>query len=471
MSIFEKNFFAPDLFNVAAPRKPWPADCIWADPRIFNADIDDCLEKLGGNLDSPTRALLEEEAYADSLIDQGILDEDFMFVQGAKRSSVPFNDSHFSREGFCVEEWYLSTIYRLNHLLQMKEEKNINVVASIESVIGYHFNNIHLLRQAFTRRAFAIEYGIHGYHGTAPNSHAEITRVGCSEELEFLGDSVLNMVVSASTVTTVANVNGANLEAPFVSPLSEGDFSQIRSHYVSKEHLAERARALGLNSKILYGTGETETDSSCEDMMEALIGAVALDCGWDIDIIDHVVDKLICLQVDNPYEYAKSDYNDFNSWHQRRFGKMPDYDVEFGDDGGYTATVRFRVPENNRGLPLSHEVEYTAATQSAARNIAARFAMDYIQENGLWMDWKNANVAPDSQLAINQLQELFQKKYLAEKPAYVFHDIGSNMWLCECICGGIKNEAKAVGKTEAKKQAAYKTLLELMKAAGVDTRA
>ena len=73
---------------------------------------------------------------------------------------------------------------------------------------------------------------------------------------------------------------------------------------------------LGLDRFILYGSGETPTESSREDMMEALIGAVAVDSGWDQKALERVVDNLLCLQLMYPDRFLKATHYDlFNAWH------------------------------------------------------------------------------------------------------------------------------------------------------------
>ena len=68
-------------------------------------------------------------------------------------------------------------------------------VVFVRGIIEYEFVNENLLRQAFTRRAFAVQYGIEG----------------CSEELEFLGDSVLNVLTTRVIVRQLmwTDVGGA----------------------------------------------------------------------------------------------------------------------------------------------------------------------------------------------------------------------------------------------------------------------
>lgn len=71
-------------------------------------------------------------------------------------------------------------------------------------------DNENLMRQAFTRRAFGTVYG-----------------VGNSEELEFLGDSVLNMIVTREMVRQFSDVVTIAPKAPFQSRYSEGEMTGI----------------------------------------------------------------------------------------------------------------------------------------------------------------------------------------------------------------------------------------------------
>ena len=63
--------------------------------------------------------------------------------------------------------------------------------------------------------------------------------------------------------------------------------------------------------------------------MEALIGAVVMDCNWDMPTIEMVVDELLCIQMDTSFEgfLIKSYYDELNAWHQKRFGHIPSYKI------------------------------------------------------------------------------------------------------------------------------------------------
>ena len=87
--------------------------------------------------------------------------------------------------------------------------------------------------------------------------------------------------------------------------------------------------------------------------------------------------------------------------------------------------------------------------------------------HGLWMNLKNAGIEPKPEDAINQLQELYQKKYV-EQPVYTFEE-GAAGWRCDCLCGGVNGYGSAAGKTAAKKKAAFMVLRRLMMSAGPAT--
>ena len=328
-------------------------------------------------------------------------------------------------------------------------------VTAIRDVIGYEFINENLLRQAFTRRAFGLEYG-----------------VGDSEQLEFLGDSILNTVVTREMVRQFSEVFTIKPQAPFRSRYSEGEMTKIRSRFVNKEHLAARATELGLDKYILYGTGETKNDSAAEDMMEALLGAVAVDCGWDWQVLESVADRLVCIQITAPDEFLKTSFYDlFNAWHQRHFGRMPEYEVYGGESTGkrhlFYCTIRFSVPENDKGVRTWQRIDVNEETRGKAREYAARRAYYFVMDQGLWINLADAGIVPSLENSINQLQELYQKKYLEDKAEYVFEELPQDRWRCSCTCGGVNGYGEAGSKTGAKKKASYMVLVRMLSAAGI----
>lgn len=321
----------------------------------------------------------------------------------------------------------------------------------VRDTIGYEFINENLLRQAFTRRAFAVEYGL----------------PGCNEELEFLGDTVLNTVVTRDMLRQLAWVDEYRTKAPFTVRLQEGGLTKIRSAYVNKEFLAGRVAELGLDKLILYGTGEEPTESSREDVLEALLGAAAIDSNWDWDVLGALVDRLVCVQVEKPDYFLKESFYDiFNAWHQRRFGVMPDYEMQ--GISQFHCALRFRVPANDKGIREAQRIDVDGCySRSLAREQAAMQAYEFVRHNGLWIDLKEAGITPELENSINQLQELYQKKYLEQLPIYEFTEEDGDSWYCICRCNGVAGTGYGASKTKAKKEAAYMVLRNLFHAAGM----
>lgn len=119
------------------------------------------------------------------------------------------------------------------------------------------FKNLELLNLAFTHRSYANETQV---------------EVDSNERLEFLGDSVLGLVVSDWLFTRLAD-------------LDEGDFSRIKSFVVSEESLAAIAKRLRVDNFIIIGKGEEYSGGRSKkallaDCMEAIFGACYLDAGF-----------------------------------------------------------------------------------------------------------------------------------------------------------------------------------------------
>lgn len=421
--------------------RKWPENCIWPAPIWDGA----------GGMDWEFDDFMPDE-----------LDEEGQELQEMRECEEGFSD-------------------HVNLLKIMPCDPQSDPVSAVREATGYEFVNENLMRQAFTRRAFAIQYGIDG----------------CSEELEFLGDSVLNMIVTKEIVRQLMEVDTARPEAPFGAVrqgYDEGVLTKIRTSYISKEYLAGRAEKLGLDRFILYGSGEEPTESSREDMMEALIGAVAVDSGWNQEALEGAVDRLLCVQLTYPDRFLKATHYDlFNAWHQKRFGCMPEYEIyplyREGADGKpvlhterdesqgwatlyrgrgrFGCSIRFFVPDNDKGIQTSQRFDVDGGSRSEAREEAAWRAYGFVVSKGLWANLKDAGMIPDLENSINQLQELWQKKYVDTAPEYWFEPWDGDEWNCECVCGGVNGFGRGVGKTKAKKKAAYMVLVRLLKAAGI----
>lgn len=128
----------------------------------------------------------------------------------------------------------------------------------LEEKIGYVFHDKKLLRQALTHSSYANE------------SH--LGHLGCNERLEFLGDSVLEVVSSEFLYRRFPDY-------------PEGELTKLRASMVCEPTLAFCAEEFSLGSFLLLGKGEEATggrtrNSVVSDALEALIGAIYLDGGF-----------------------------------------------------------------------------------------------------------------------------------------------------------------------------------------------
>lgn len=130
---------------------------------------------------------------------------------------------------------------------------------NFEATIGYTFQNKSLLQQALTHSSFTNEVG--------RNHHKN------NERLEFLGDSVVSLIVASHLFATFPD-------------MPEGELTKLRASLVCDRSLAEFAGRIGLGEELIMGKGEEhsggrERRSNLEDAFEALVGAIYLDGGLE----------------------------------------------------------------------------------------------------------------------------------------------------------------------------------------------
>lgn len=149
----------------------------------------------------------------------------------------------------------------------------------IQNRLGYNFKKENLLLQALTRRSYSIE-----------NPAYQNNQV-----LEFIGDSVLSLC----TVRNLCNESGDfNKYNQFVSTKDEGQLTEKRKLLVNKNNLAECMDNLGFAQFLLLGKPDENNNvrnkvGTKEDTFEAVLGAVALDCNFDIATLNRVCNTML----------------------------------------------------------------------------------------------------------------------------------------------------------------------------------
>ena len=128
-----------------------------------------------------------------------------------------------------------------------------------EKLIGMEFKDKDLLKQAFTHRSFLNE------HKSLKGKH--------NERLEFLGDAVLELVITHYLYDEYPDKN-------------EGDLTSIRSALVNAQTCAEVAKKLDVNDHLLLSRGEAKDVGRARqyilaNALEAIIGAIYIDLGYE----------------------------------------------------------------------------------------------------------------------------------------------------------------------------------------------
>jgi ribonuclease-3 len=182
----------------------------------------------------------------------------------------------------------------------------------LESNLNVSFKNKDFLVQAFVHRSYLNEN---------PDSNLQH-----NERLEFLGDAVLELVVTE------------NLYQRY-SDKPEGELTSWRAALVNAKILSEIARSLNFNDFLLLSRGEGQEEGKARDYilantMEAFIGALYLDQGLKICekfIEKHILSKLAAILSEKLFEDAKSRFQELA---QEKTGITPTYQVleEWGPD-------------------------------------------------------------------------------------------------------------------------------------------
>lgn len=181
------------------------------------------------------------------------------------------------------------------------------------------FNDINLLRQACTHRSFLNE-----------NKAAALEH---NERLEFLGDAVLELVVTSYLFRKYPSKN-------------EGDLTAYRSALVNTTSLSKVATVLGVNDYLLLSRGEAKDTGRARsiimaDSIEAIIGAIYLDQGYngaanfistnllEVIDIDEIVDKKLWLDAKSRFQERAQEETGITPSYKTLKEVGPDHNKQF----------------------------------------------------------------------------------------------------------------------------------------------
>lgn len=231
----------------------------------------------------------------------------------------------------------------------MKMSSNWPDFNSLETKIAINFKNPSLLKNAFVHRSYLNE----------KKDFAGIS----NERLEFLGDSVLSLVVSRFLYETLPQS-------------SEGNLTKLRASLVRTETLGKIAQSLSLGNYLLLSKGEEETggrqnSSILANTFEALIGAIYIDQG--LPKAQSLIEKTILKKWK---ELAKSAVSDNKSKlqeiSQRKFRVSPNYKLleGWGPDHARQFKLGVYIGEKLMGTGIGKNKQ--EAAQEAARAALSR---------------------------------------------------------------------------------------------------
>lgn len=206
-------------------------------------------------------------------------------------------------------------------------DRNMPDFATFEQKIGHHFNTKQLLETAFTHRSYLNENREAG-RSPGPNGTGRH-----NERLEFLGDAVLELVVTDFLYAKYP-------EKP------EGDLTAYRAALVNTISISDAAQKLGMNDFLLLSKGEARDTGRARQIIlanafEALIGAIYLDAGYDkaqqfiATQLFHKTEEVVAKRL---WQDAKSRFQELV---QEKEGVTPTYQLL--DQSGPDHDKRFTV--------------------------------------------------------------------------------------------------------------------------------
>lgn len=222
---------------------------------------------------------------------------------------------------------------------------------SLENRLNYEFKNIDLLKNALVHSSYANE--VRG------NVHS-------NERLEFLGDSVLSIIVSEHLYNKFPN-------------MPEGELTRMRASLVCEKSLCEFSRELGIGKYLKLGKGEDKNggrdrDSILADAFEAVLAAVYLDGGMDAAKA-HIMNTVL-----RDVKHCEDDtFKDYKTTLQEVIQRNPEESVSYilveesGPDHNKSFTVEVHLNSNVIGKGIGK-------SKKQAEQMAAKQALELMGE-------------------------------------------------------------------------------------------
>jgi ribonuclease-3 len=228
---------------------------------------------------------------------------------------------------------------------QSNYQLNQYTLSELEEILQYNFDNKNLLLAALTHRSLS------------PNNY---------ERLEFLGDSILSLVIARHLY---CNCND----------LSEGELSKQRSALVNHNTLSAVAQDINLDKYVLLGKAEKNNNinlSILADVLEAVIAAIFLDCN-NIEIIHEIIVRLFAKYLTRVHIIQEDYKTELQEWLQAKKMSLPIYEV-IAQNGPPHDTI-FTIRCTIKDLSLSAQAQ--AKKKKEASQLVASKIIDLIHNS------------------------------------------------------------------------------------------
>ncbi len=219
-------------------------------------------------------------------------------------------------------------------------------IDELQGRIGHRFRETELLSRALTHRSFGADH---------------------NERLEFLGDAVLSLAVSSLLFDRFAGSD-------------EGDLTRVRAHLVREESLHRMALQLGLPAVVRLSEGEArgggaQRASILADALEAVIGAVFLDAGFDAAraLVQRLFGEVIAGSEIGGW--AKDAKTELQEWLQARRLPVPSYSIRATRGQAHAQTFEVECVVPALGLTQAGE----GRSRRQAEQEAARRMLDVLK--------------------------------------------------------------------------------------------
>ena len=360
-------------------------------------------------------------------------------------------------------------------------------IDAVEKAAGYSFTNQDLLRQAFARRQNA--------RGGAREDNSVLALIGGS----ILDAFAVRILAEryGFYFSECKNYDAENDPNEFCSDKKENQFSQIKNSLLGKETLSAAADELGLGRYARAGgKGRKSSSPANDDLFRAVIGAIALDSGWNRETIESAADYMLRPQerLDKADDGIADVVGLVYGWSVKNCGMPPETEIEERKrvlGGLLSAGFRkkeTRMKKNLAEVPADEAAQKeplfrctlrldgtertftgTGRTKSEARKEACADAYTFLEDNGLLFSARSEIKDPNRNDAVNQLDALYRKGYFSE-PEYSFSQSekeeinGNPLWTACCRIADLdsSSEAKSATKKEAKREAAYLMLVSVL---------